>query len=668
MATTGCGTQTKPAEKESLDLRTNLDTVIVPGNDFYDYATGGWQKEHPLKPEYARFGSFDQLRENNREQLRILVEELGQTQHPAGSVAQKIGDLYNGGLDSVRLNSEGAAPVLALLQKVDSIQDNAQLSLVMGEMMRSGVSPFFYLFVDADPKDSGMNILQVYQGGLGMSQRDYYLEDSESMKNIRTEYLKYISKLFRLAGKSESDAQKAADDILKLETELAKGSFTQAELRNPIANYNKMEVAAFANANKAFDWASLLTAANLKDAKAINVQQVPFMNTVAEVVSQTPMDVTKEYLTFNVLKESAPYLSDEFTDANFDFYGKAMSGKQEQQPRWKRSLSTADAALGEAVGKMYVEKYFPAEAKERMLGMVSNLQTALGERLRGLEWMSDTTKQQAIEKLNAFTVKIGYPDKWRDYSALVISPDNSYLQNVMNSSRFEWDYMVNQNEKPVDKAKWHMTPQTVNAYYNPATNEICFPAGILQPPFFYLDAPDAINYGAIGVVIGHEMTHGFDDQGRQFDKNGNLADWWTAEDAEKFNAKTQVLVNQFDSIRVLGDVYANGRFTLGENIADQGGLLISHQALNNVLKQNPAANTDKNGFNTDQQFLLAYAGVWAGNIRDEEILRLTKVDPHSLGRWRVNGTLPNLDFFYSAFDVQPSDSMYRAPEERIVIW
>ncbi len=667
IAATSCAGEGKSPKQSGIDL-ANLDTMVMPGVDFYDYATGGWQKANPLKPEYARFGSFDQLRENNREQLRVLVEELSTQPHEAGTVAQKISDFYNGGLDSTRLNGEGGTPVQIFVAEAEAINDKKALSNFMGRLMRSGINPFFHLFVYADFKNSDMNILHTYQGGIGMSQRDYYLEDSESMKKIREEYANYIKSLFVLSGKSDAEAQKAAKDIIALETRLAQASFTQEQLRDPLSNYNKMSVEEFVAGNKAFEWDELLEAANLKGATQINAAQIPFLDAMSKILNDTPMEVIREYLTFNILNEASPYLSDDFYNANFNFYGKTLSGKQEQQARWKRALSTTDNALGEAVGEMYVEKYFPVEAKERMLTMVGNLQTALGQRIEGLEWMSDTTKQQALDKLNSFQVKIGYPDKWRDYSSLDINSDNSYLQNVLNSNQFEWDYMVAQNEKPVDKEKWQMTPQTVNAYYDPSTNEICFPAGILQPPFFYLNADDAVNYGAIGVVIGHEMTHGFDDQGRQFDKNGNLSDWWTEEDAAKFAAKTDVLVQQFDDIVVTGDTRANGRFTLGENIADQGGLLVSHQALKNVYAQNPADEIEIDGFTPDQRFLLAYAGLWAGNIRDEEILRLTKIDPHSLGRWRVNGTLPNLDFYYSAFEVQPTDSMYRAPEERIVVW
>ncbi|MEG1587255.1 MAG: M13 family metallopeptidase, partial [Bacteroidales bacterium] len=605
IATSGCAGHSVQKSTDGLDL-ASLDTTVKPQNDFYDYATGGWQKANPLKPEYARFGSFDQLRENNREQLRSLVVDLGKEQHPAGSVAQKIGDLYNAGLDSARLNKEGFLPLQEQLSLIANIQDKDQLSSLLGQLHKEGVFPFFIPYVDADPKNSTMNLLQTYQGGLGMEERDYYLEQDEKMKEIRTAYLKYIEQLFILAGKTPEEAQKAAKDILELETKLAQGSFTQVELRDPNRNYNKMTIDDLKKGNNALNWDLYLQANGLSSAKNISLGQVPFMDQMALVINSTPVEQLREYLMFNLLNTASPYLSDSFSDANFDFYGKTLSGKQEQQPRWKRSLATTDGALGEAVGQMYVEKYFPAEAKDRMLKLVHNLQTALGQRIQNLEWMSDSTKMAAMEKLNTFTVKVGYPDKWRDYTALDINPQDSYWASVVKSNQFDWDYMVSQNEKPVDKAKWHMSPQTVNAYYNPSSNEICFPAGILQPPFFYLNADDAVNYGAIGVVIGHEMTHGFDDQGRQFDKDGNINDWWTAEDAQKFGDKTKVLVNQFDSIRVLGDTHANGSFTLGENIADQGGLMVSYQALQNALAESGNKDNMTDGFTNAQRFYLAY--------------------------------------------------------------
>lgn len=667
MATGACGKIAENQKGDSLNL-ANRDTTILPGNDFYDYATGGWQRSNPLKPEFARFGTFDQLRENNKEQVRLLIENLSKSAHPAGSLEKKIADLYNTGMDSIRLNAEGVSPLKLGLESIDAIKSQDELSHMIGRLNRRSVFPFFAFYVDADPKSSSMNLLQTYQAGMGMGQRDYYLDQDEHTVNIRNAYHLYIQKLFILLGKTESEATEMANHILQLETALAEAAYTQEQLRDPLQNYNKMSIEEFKQRFDGINWDNLLTSNELAAAKSINVSQIPFMIRVNEILKTTPLEQLKHYVAFNLINESCEYLSDPFSDASFEFYGKAMTGVQERQPRWKRVLSSVDAALGEAVGQLYVEQYFPETSKHRMLDLVANLQEALGERIRDLDWMSSVTKEEAVKKLNTFVVKIGYPDKWRDYSLLEVNAETSYLGNLDRSRTFEWDYMIGQNEQPVDKSKWHMNPQTVNAYYNPSSNEICFPAAILQPPFFYPEGDDAINYGAIGVVIGHEMTHGFDDQGRQFDKDGNIHDWWSAEDAVQFKQRTDKLVAQFDSIKVLGDLHANGRFTLGENIADQGGLVVSHLAMQNALAKAGTMDQTIDGLTQNQRFLLAYANIWAGNIRDEEIVRLTKIDPHSLGRWRVNGTLPNLDIFYEAFPVIEGSLMYRRPNERVVIW
>ena len=452
---------------------------------------------------------------------------------------------------------------------------------------------------------------------------------------------------------------------MKIETGIANVSFTREDLRDSQKNYNKMSLAAFKSAYDVLDWDTYFGGLGLKEIPEIDAKQASFYKGLSDLMKKTSVDEQKYYLAFNLLNEAASYLNDDFYAAKFNFYGKTMSGKQEQQPRWKRALETTNSALSEAVGQLYVEKYFPPVAKEKMLTLVGNLQKALGQRINGLQWMSDATKVKAQEKLAAFTVKIGYPDKWRDYSKLEIKED-SYWANVVRSNIFDTEYYLADAGKPVDKARWHMSPQTVNAYYNPTTNEICFPAAILQPPFFNLDADDAVNYGAIGVVIGHEMTHGFDDQGRNYDKDGNLQDWWTAEDSKRFTERADVLVKQYDNILVLDSVHANGRFTLGENIADQGGLLVSYEALKSSFQGKEPAAID--GFTATQRFYLGYAALWGQNIRNEEILRLTKIDPHSLGKWRVNAALRNVDDFYKAFNITENDAMYMKPEERVVIW
>ena len=666
VALASCNTPQKEVVKIAAINPANMDTTVAAGTDFYEYACGGWIKNNPLKPEYARFGTFDQLLENNQEQLRVLIEELSATPHEAGSVAGKIGALYAMGLDSTKLNADGVAPIKEELAAINALATKSDVSKMVATLHKEGMAPFFALFVDADEKNSAMNIVQLYQAGIGMGDRDYYLLEDEGSAKMRDAYRAYINKLFTLAGSSPEQADAAVDAVMKVEKAIAEISYGREDLRDSQKNYNKLAYEDFKQIESPLDWDVYFESMGLAGLKELDAKQINFYKDMSEALRNTTVDEQKYYLAFNLLSAAAPYLSDDFVDADFEFYGKVMSGKQEQQPRWKRSLNTVNGALGEAVGEMYVEKYFPASSKEKMLTLVGNLQTALSERINGLEWMSDTTKAKAQEKLAAFTVKIGYPDKWRDYSGLEIK-DDSYWANVRRSNIFDMAYQLADVDKPVDKSRWHMNPQTVNAYYNPTTNEICFPAAILQPPFFNPDADDAVNYGAIGVVIGHEMTHGFDDQGRNYDKDGNLIDWWTAEDAVRFTERADKLVDQYDQIIVIDTLHANGRFTLGENIADHGGLLVAHQAYLNSLKgkETPAPI---DGFTNEQRFFLGYATLWGQNIRPEEIRRRTKIDPHSLGKWRVNAALRNIAPFYAAFDIKEGDPMFMAPADRVVIW
>ena len=662
---TGCAP--KPGAEKSLAIDpSNMDTTVACGEDFYEYACGGWIKKNPLKPEYARYGSFDVLAENNQKQMRELIDELEKAENEPGSVAQKVGDLYKMGLDSVRLNKEGVSPISEALKNIASLDDKAAFASLVAQMHKEGSSPFFQLYVGADEKNSSMNIVNLYQGGMSMGDRDYYLSEDSANVKIRDAYKKYINKLFTLAGYSAEKAVAAEKNVMNIETALAKVAFSREETRNPLKNYNKMAMTDFLKQMNGFDWKSYFSALGLDSLNEINPNQLPFIKGMDALVGGLTSEEIRDYLIFKQINTASSYLSDDFVQARFDFYGKVLSGQQELKPRWKRSLSVTDGALGEALGEMYVAKYFPPEAKERMLKLVENLRISLGEHIDSLEWMSAETKAKAKEKLAAFYVKIGYPDKWRDYSGLTIDPKKSYWDNVREAAIFESDYMLSDVNKPVDKTRWLMSPQTVNAYYNPTTNEICFPAGILQPPFFYMDADDAVNYGGIGVVIGHEMTHGFDDQGRQYDKDGNLKDWWTAEDAKQFNLRADKLADQYSSIIVLDTVHANGRFTLGENIADHGGLRVSYTAFKNATKGQDLKPID--GFTPDQRFYLAYAGLWAQNIRDEEILRLTTIDPHSLGKWRVNAALRNLESFFQAFGITEKDPMYMKPEDRVTIW
>ena len=666
VALASCNTPQKEVVKIAAINPANMDTTVAAGTDFYEYACGGWIKNNPLKPEYARFGTFDQLLENNQEQLRVLIEELSATPHEAGSVAGKIGALYAMGLDSTKLNADGVAPIKEELAAINALATKSDVSKMVATLHKEGMAPFFALFVDADEKNSAMNIVQLYQAGIGMGDRDYYLLEDEGSAKMRDAYRAYINKLFTLAGSSPEQADAAVDAVMKIEKAIADISYGREDLRDSQKNYNKLAYEDFKQIESPLDWDVYFESMGLAGLKELDAKQINFYKDMNKALQNTTVDEQKYYLAFNLLSAAAPYLSDDFVDADFEFYGKVMSGKQEQQPRWKRSLNTVNGALGEAVGEMYVEKYFPASSKEKMLTLVGNLQTALSERINGLEWMSDTTKAKAQEKLAAFTVKIGYPDKWRDYSGLEIK-DDSYWANVRRSNIFDMAYQLADVDKPVDKSRWHMNPQTVNAYYNPTTNEICFPAAILQPPFFNPDADDAVNYGAIGVVIGHEMTHGFDDQGRNYDKDGNLIDWWTAEDVVRFTERADKLVDQYDQIIVIDTLHANGRFTLGENIADHGGLLVAHQAYLNSLKgkETPAPI---DGFTNEQRFFLGYATLWGQNIRPEEIRRRTKIDPHSLGKWRVNAALRNIAPFYAAFDIKEGDPMFMAPVDRVVIW
>lgn len=662
--TTGCNSSKKAELTSGIDL-TNLDTTALPGTSFYQYACGGWMINHPLTDEYSRFGSFDMLAENNRKQLRGLIEELAGNKHEAGSVAQKIGDLYNIAMDSVKLNKEGVAPIKQELDELAAIKDKSAIYPIIAQMQENGIYPYFVLYVGADDMNSNVNLVQTYQGGLGMGERDYYVENDDQTKEIRDKYQQHIDKMFRLAGYDETTAQKAVKAVMNIENRLVKAARSQVELRDPHANYNKKTLEELKKEYPSFDWGAFFSTAGLPNLTEVNIGQPESIKEVSAIIDTVPLEDQVLYLQWNLIDAAASYLSDDFVAQDFDFYGKTMSGKQEMKPRWKRAVSTVDGALGEAVGQMYVEKYFPAAAKERMVGLVKNLQTALGERIKNLAWMSDATKEKALEKLSTFHVKIGYPDKWKDYSSLEIK-DDSYWANIERANRWEYKEMIGKCGKPVDKEEWHMTPQTVNAYYNPTTNEICFPAGILQYPFFDMNADDAFNYGAIGVVIGHEMTHGFDDQGRQYDKDGNLKDWWTEEDAKNFEARAAVMANFFDSIQVAPGVHANGKFTLGENIADHGGLQVSYQAFKNATAKEPLK--DENGFTPEQRFFLSYANVWAGNIRPEEVLRLTKIDPHSLGKWRVDGALPQIESWYEAFNITEKDPMFIPVDKRVSIW
>lgn len=658
MTMANCSSEKTP---KGID-KANLDETTAPGEDFYQYACGGWMAANPLTDEYSRYGTFDALGENNRLQVQELILGLDSLDNEPGSNAQKIADLYAQGMDSVTLNAQGAAPLAADIAKLNSL-NKEDLPAVMATM--PGVGAFFGTGVSADLLNSDMNVMYLGQGGLGLGDRDYYLKDTPREKAVLDAYRTYLTTIAKLAGYSEADAERVAKNSIEIETRLAKASMSREEMRDPAKQYNPTAVAELMKSAPSVNLKAYFAAEGINDIDTVIVENPGFLAEVEKVIATTPIEKIRDYMVADYISSAASYLSDDFVNANFEL-SKVISGVQQQRPRWKRAMSVPNGILGEALGQLYVEKYFPQSSKDKMVTLVSNLQTALGEHIDSLTWMSDATKAKAHEKLDAFTVKIGYPDKWRDYSSLTIDPEKPYWENIKSAIVFNNNYNLADYGKPVDRSRWHMSPQTVNAYYNPTTNEICFPAGILQPPFFDPEADDAINYGAIGVVIGHEMTHGFDDQGRQFDKDGNMIDWWTPEDAQAFNQLADSLAAQFDRIIVLGDTHANGRLTLGENIADQGGLRVAYTAYHNSLNGQPGKDID--GLTPDQRFYLAYSNVWAGNIRDEEILSRTVTDPHSLGRWRVNGTLRNIDPFFAAFGIKEGDKMFRPAEERVVIW
>lgn len=646
----------------------NLDTTAVPGDDFFQFATGGWNAAHPLTDEYSRFGSFDKLAEDNREQLKGIIDEVVSAKNEFGTNRQKIADLYNMVLDTVRRDAEGLAPVKPYMDRLEAISSREEIMPMMIQYDVDGLGGgYFGFYIGADMMDSKSNIIGIGQGGLGLGQKEYYTDDDEATRNIREAYWKHIVRMFTLFGFDEATAENKMQSVKMIENRIADKSYTKVQQRDPAANYHKMTFAELQKEFAGIDWEKYFAGYGIKDVDVVDMNQPEPIHEVEKILAEVSVEDQKAYMEWQLISSCTGRLTTEIENANFDFAGKVLSGTKEQQPRWKRATGAVSGLLGEAIGQLYVEKYFPAEAKERMVTLVKNLQIALGQRIDEQEWMSAETKKAAHEKLDAFYVKIGYPDEWKDYSKLVIDPEKSYFENMIGVSHYMLADMIERKyKKPVDNTEWHMTPQTVNAYYNPTTNEICFPAGILQYPFFDMNADDAFNYGAIGVVIGHEMTHGFDDQGRQFDKDGNFADWWAEGDADKFTERAQVLVDHFDAIKVLPDLNGNGSLTLGENLADHGGLMVAYQAYKNATADAPLKDIE--GFTADQRFFMAYSGVWAGNIRDEEIRRRTKTDPHSLGRYRINGTLPHIDAWYEAFGVTPDNKLYIEPEKRAHIW
>ena len=647
----------------------DLDQSVRPADDFYEYACGGWMKANPLPAAYSRYGSFDRLGEDNNKRINGILKELQENSYPAGTVEQKLSDLYKLAMDSARREKDGLAPVMPLIQRMEAAKTKEQLFAIQLEMMPYGDAELFVAYIGADEKNATQNILNFMQGGLTLGQKDYYVENDEATVKIREAYKKHIVRMFQLYGFKKGVAEKKMKNILKVETALAKASKSRTEMRDPIANYNKMALKELDALCPHLQIERQMNAKGIKSQymQEVVVGQVEFMKAADKIFeTMTPAEY-RDVMEWGQIDGSTGYLNDEVRAANFDFYGKVLSGRKEDHPLWRRATSQVQSVMGEALGRIYVKKYFPASSKERMKTLVENLRIALGERIAAQDWMDDSTKVNALLKLNTFYVKIGYPDRWTDLSALKIDAKKSYYENMKECSRFWIAWRIEHTAgKPVDRDDWHMNPQTVNAYYNPTTNEICFPAGILQVPFFDPTADDAFNYGAIGVVIGHEMTHGFDDQGRQYDKDGNMHDWWKDADAKNFTERTDKYADFFSKIKVLPDLNANGRLTLGENLADHGGLQVAYTAFLNATKRNPLPVID--GLTPAQRFFVAYAGVWAGNITEAEIRNRTKSDPHSLGRWRVNGALPHIDAWYEAFGVKAGDKMYLPKSERLPLW
>ena len=662
-------TVTASAQLKSGINMNDLDKSVRPADDFYEYACGGWMKANPLPAAYSRYGSFDRLGEDNNKRINGILKELQENSYPAGTVEQKLSDLYKLAMDSARREKDGLTPVMPLIQRMEAAKTKEQLFAIQLEMMPYGDAELFVAYIGADEKNATQNILNFMQGGLTLGQKDYYVENDEATVKIREAYKKHIVRMFQLYGFKKGVAEKKMKNILKVETALAKASKSRTEMRDPIANYNKMALKELDALCPHLQIERQMNAKGIKSQyiQEVVVGQVEFMKAADKIFeTMTPAEY-RDVMEWGQIDGSTGYLNDEVRAANFDFYGKVMSGRKEDHPLWRRATSQVQSVMGEALGRIYVKKYFPASSKERMKTLVENLRIALGERIAAQDWMDDSTKVNALLKLNTFYVKIGYPDRWTDLSALKIDAKKSYYENMKECSRFWTAWRIEHTAgKPVDRDDWHMNPQTVNAYYNPTTNEICFPAGILQVPFFDPTADDAFNYGAIGVVIGHEMTHGFDDQGRQYDKDGNMHDWWKDTDAKNFTERTDKYADFFSKIKVLPDLNANGRLTLGENLADHGGLQVAYTAFLNATKRNPLPVID--GLTPAQRFFVAYAGVWAGNITEAEIRNRTKSDPHSLGRWRVNGALPHIDAWYEAFGVKAGDKMYLPKSERLPLW
>jgi putative endopeptidase len=645
--------------------RANFDTSVRPGDDFFQYVNGTWVKNNPIPPEYSRWGAFGKLRDDNLEALRQIVQGLQQQSGPLDENSRKIRDFYATAMDQARLDEQGAKPLAGELEKIAKINSRDELISLLGDLHTHGVSALFSVGVAQDEKQSDHYAAHLHQGGLGLPERDYYLSSVEDQKKVRELYRTHVANMLALTGDSTESASAGADAVLAIETKLAEASRTPVALRDREAQYNKKTLAELALLAPNLNWKLYLDAIGVNPVSEVIVGQPEFFTRVNEMLASVPIEQWRVYLRWHLVHSTAEFLSSPLEKENFRFYSEVMRGTKQMQPRWKRAIGTIDGLMGEALGKLYVEKHFSPTAKKRMDELVKNILEVYRQRIESRPWMSEQTKQQALAKLAMFTPKIGYPDKWRDYSTLEIGTD-SYVQNVLRAEAFQTRYNLSKLGKPVDRSEWHMTPPTVNAYYNSGMNEIVFPAGILQPPFFNADADDAVNYGAIGSVIGHEITHGFDDQGSRSDGAGNLKNWWTDEDRKNFNALTDKVVKQFNDCVVVSDLHINGRLTLGENLADFGGITISYAAYQKSLKGKPAPVID--GFTGPQRFFIGFAQVWRDSAREAELRLRLRIDPHSPARFRVLVPLSNIPAFYEAFDIKPGDKMYRPPQDRVEVW
>lgn len=660
-----CSTE-KKERKPAFDS-SNMDLTVNPGDDFYLYANGGWVSKTKIPDDKSRYGSFDILQEENNILVRSILEKAAAKKNaPKGSSWQKVGDFFATGMDTAAIEVQGLDPIRSDLARIESLANTNDVLAEISRLHTIRVSPLFNIFAGQDRKNSTQIVINMFQGGLGLPDRDYYISDDPRSQEIRKEYFNHVKAIFNLLGKLDDEAQKLAQDVVDLETRLAKVSYTRVERRDPNRTYNKVSIQEMQLLCPSVDWSGYFTSIGIEVPSDFVIDNPGFYKEIGNMLTDTPLESWKTYLTWNLINRMSPYLNSAFVDQQFNFYGKKLSGSEVNKPRWERVSGSANMALGEVIGQIYVEENFPPEAKQRMVELVSNLKVAYRERIQNLTWMSNTTRERALAKLDAMNLKVGYPDKWKDYSKLEITRD-SYAENIKRAMAFNFRENMDKLGKPVDRTEWFMNPQTVNAYYSPTMNEIVFPAAILQPPFFNLFADDAVNYGAIGMVIGHEMTHGFDDQGRKYDKDGNLNDWWEAEDSDKFNQLTQTIIDQYEAFDAINGMHLNGKLTLGENIADYGGLTIAFHALQKSMEGKPRP-APIDGFTAEQRFFLAYANVWRQVIRDEELMRRVKEGPHSPGNFRVNGAVFNINEFYDAFEVSTESPFYRAPEVRPTIW